>query len=118
MTNPETWIIYKTETTGATGWEERKLVPSQSLTDILSEEFDWSGKNFPKVGDRFRQYENLEDLGDGATHGKDGDWIVTKIHHFSSPDTDQRVIVCYCSYQPIKPNWEKLNRVKALVEAV
>ncbi|MCP2731967.1 hypothetical protein [Limnofasciculus baicalensis] len=119
MTSPETWIIYKTETMSDRGWEDRKLTPSQSLTDILSEEWDWSGKDFPQIGSRFREYENLEDPGNGASHGKYGDWVVTKIHHFSSPDTEQRIIVCYCSYQPIEPNWEKLNRVKSLVaEAV
>ena len=118
MSNPETWIIYKTETMSDEGWEDRKLMPSQSLADVLSEEWDWSGKDFPQVGSRFREYENLDDPGNGASHGKDGDWVVTKIHQFISLDTEQRIMVCYCSYQPIEPNWEKMKRLKPLVEAV
>jgi len=34
MTN-ETWIVYKTESMDATGWENRQLMPGSSLTDIL-----------------------------------------------------------------------------------
>lgn len=104
-----TWIVYKADNMSAPGWEERKLMPRESLTDILWENWDSSGK-LPQVGERIREYTNLEDPGNGITHGRDGDWIVTRIHHFSSFDTEQRIVVCYCQYQPITPSWEKLQR--------
>ncbi|NEP57732.1 MAG: hypothetical protein F6K31_12025, partial [Symploca sp. SIO2G7] len=70
MTNPETWIVYKSETMSDYGWEERQLLPSGSITDILSEEWDSSGK-LPKVGDRIREYANLDDPNQGGiTHGR------------------------------------------------
>ncbi|NET37670.1 MAG: hypothetical protein F6K19_37575 [Cyanothece sp. SIO1E1] len=108
-TKSETWIIYKTKTGNAPGWKERMLMPSQGLTDILSEEWNWSG-HIPKVGDRLREYENLQDPGNGVTHGRDGDWVVSEIRQFTSPDTEDRIVVCYCEYQPIPENWEELHR--------
>ncbi|TAF98921.1 MAG: hypothetical protein EAZ45_19070, partial [Oscillatoriales cyanobacterium] len=83
MTKNETWIVYKTESMSAEGWRERKLMPDGGLTDILSEEWDSSGK-LPQIGDRVREYENLEDPGNGVTHGRDSNWIVKSIHKFSS----------------------------------
>ena len=115
MTKPETWIVYKAENPSYHGWEKRELMPSHSVTDILSEEWDWLGEKLPNIGDRFREYTNLDDPENGVTHGRDGDWVVTNIHRFSSPDTEQQIVVCYCSYQPIMPNWEKLKRVMSPV---
>lgn len=116
MTKPETWIVYKTETMSASGWEERKLLPEGAITDILCEEWDSSGQ-LPTVGSRIRQYANIENPEQGGiTHGRDGDWVVTRIQQFSSFDTDQRIIVCYCSYQPIEANWEKLQRGAPVAE--
>ncbi len=51
----ETWIIYKTEHMSAVGWEERRLMPRDSLTNILEE--NWSAEahpNIPQPGDRTR----------------------------------------------------------------
>ena len=116
MTNPETWIVYKSETMSDHGWEERQILPSGSITDILSEEWDSSGR-LPKVGDRIREYANLDNPEEGGiTHGRDGDWVVNSIHSFTSGDTDQRIIVCYCSYQPITPDWRRLKRGKPVDE--
>ena len=67
----ETWIVFKAESLSAHGWEERKLLPSGGLTDILATEWDFSGK-LPQVGDRVREYANLQDPGNGVTHGRDG----------------------------------------------
>jgi hypothetical protein len=107
----ETWIIYKASP-DAEGWFDRRLSDG-SLTDIIAEELDWSGK-MPKVGDRVRNYENLADPGNGATHGKDGDWVVTKILQFSNPDADFDIVVCRCDYQPISADWEELKRGKSV----
>ncbi len=109
----ETWIVFKAESLSAHGWEERKLLPSGGLTDILATEWDFSGK-LPQVGDRLREYANLQDPGNGVTHGRDGDWVVNKIDQFSSFDTNQRIVVCYCCYQPVEANWVELHRGKPI----
>lgn len=105
----ETWIVFKADNMSSPGWENRKLMPSGVLTDLLAEEWDCSGK-LPQVGDRVREYANLDDPENGITHGRDGDWVVSKVQHFSSFDTDARIVVCYCSYQPVTANWEPLHR--------
>ncbi|MDA0269063.1 MAG: hypothetical protein O3A14_19410 [Cyanobacteria bacterium] len=109
-TPPETWILYKAVSGDAPGWEERQLMPSGSLTDILAEEHDWSGGPVPQVGDRIRVYANLDDPGNGITHGRDGDWVVSKVQTFSSFDTSDRIVVCSCVHSPISPDWEELRR--------
>lgn len=110
----ETWIVFKADGMSAPGWEERKLLPSGGLTDILWENWDFSGK-LPQVGERIREYADLEDSG-SITHGRDGDWVVTRIHQFSSFDADYRIVVCYCEYFPITTDWEKLRRGIAVNE--
>lgn len=115
MANKETWIVYKVESMSAEGWRERKLMPSGGLTEMLTEEWDCSGK-LPQIGDRVREYVNLEDPDNGITHGKDGDWIVTRINHFSSQETNQEIAVCYCAYQPIESNWVELKRGRPVNE--
>lgn len=104
----ETWILFKAETSDAEGWEARQLLPAGSLTDILWENLDYSGK-LPQVGDRVRQYRQDAETG-SVTHGKEGDWVVSYIHQFSSFDTDQRVVVCYCQYQPVGFEWQPIRR--------
>lgn len=107
----ETWIVFKAETMDAPGWESRLLMPSESLTDLLAEEWDAATiPRIPQIGDRVREYVNLADPSHGVTHGRDGDWIVTRIHHFSSFDTDQKIVVCYCAYQPVPAQWQELQR--------
>lgn len=110
----ETWILYKTETSDAEGWEARQLLPTKSLTDILWENLDYSGK-LPQVGDRVRQYSQNPETG-SVTHAREGDWVVSHIHQFSSFDTDQRVVVCYCQYQPIVAEWQSVKRGQAVHE--
>lgn len=110
----ETWIIYKTETIDAPDWEKRQLMPSGSITDILGENWDFSA-TLPEVGDRLRDY--LQDNNTGkVTHGKDGDWVVTRIHQFSSLETEMRIVVCYCQFQPIERQWKPLQRGRPVDE--
>jgi len=111
----ETWIVYKVESMSAEGWRERKLMPSGGLTEMLTEEWDFSGK-LPQIGDRVREYTNLQDPDNGITHGRDGDWIVTRIHQFSSHETNQQIAVCYCAYQPIEVKWVELKRGRPVNE--
>ena len=105
----ETWIVYKSTTPSAHGWENRQLMPNGDLTNILAEEWDYSGR-LPQVGDRVREYESLKVPGDGATHGCDGNWVVSRIVEYSSFDVSDRIMVCYCDYSPIAREWEPLKR--------
>lgn len=111
----ETWIIFKTESLSAEGWEERQLMPIGGLTDILATEWDFSGK-LPQIGERVREYKNLEDPGNGVTHGRDSNWIVKSIHNYSSGDTNLRIVVCYCAWEPIESQWVELKRLKPVNE--
>lgn len=112
----ETWIIYKANQMDAVGWEERCLMPGGSLTEILWENWDSSGI-LPKVGERIREYRQNEENGQ-ITHGREGDWMIKQIHQFSSFDTDQRIVVCYCQFQPIAENWETLQRGQLVDEII
>lgn len=113
----KTWIIYKTDRLSAPGWEDRKLQPSGALTSILAEEHDYSGV-MPQVGDRVREDTNLAKPGNGVTHGKDGDWIVTEIEMFSKPNASFQVLVCVCQFQPIDRPWEMIRRGEPIDESV
>ena len=104
-----TWIIYKAADPNSHGWETRSL-PHGGLTQILAEEHDWSG-HLPQVGDRVRDYENLENPGNGVTHGKDGDWVVSEVQEFSSPASPVKILICLCEFSLIAAEWEELNRV-------
>jgi hypothetical protein len=111
----ETWIVFKIDGMSGAGWESRKLLPSEALTDLLAEQWDYSG-DLPNVGDRVREYANLSDPGHGVTHGKDSDWVVSRVQHFSSFDTNSRIVVCYCDYQPIVSDWQELRRGNSVTE--
>lgn len=111
----KTLIIYKANDLSAQGWEERKLLPGGNLTDTLAEEIDFSGR-LPKLGDRVRDYTELDNPTGETVHGREGDWVVSRIEHFSSFDTDTRILLCYCEYQPINANWQPLKRGKPVHE--
>lgn len=106
----ETWIVYKTESMSDRGWEDRMLMPDKSLTDILEE--NWSAsenQRIPQPGDRTRAYK-ASDIDDKITHDRAGDWVVTKVERFASFDTENRIVVCYCKYDPIEPEWKEVHR--------
>lgn len=108
-----TWIIYRTDSLSASGWENRQLQPSGALTSILAEEHDYSGV-MPQVGERVREYTNLSDPGNGITHGKDGDWIVTEVDSFHSPTSPLKIVMCTCQFQPIESEWQEIRRGKPI----
>ena len=113
----ETLIIYRAANSLALGWEDRKLLPSGGLVDILAEETDYSDNNrIPEIGHRLREYQNIEDPGNGVTHGRDSDWVVTKVQKFTSFDTDTRIVICLCEYRPIESDWQELKRGEPITE--
>lgn len=111
----KTWILYKTDSLSASGWEDRQLQPSGALTSILAEEHDYSGV-MPQVGERVREYTNLSDPGNGITHGKDGDWIVTEVDAFNSPTSPLKIVICTCQFQPIQSEWQEIRRGKPITD--
>jgi hypothetical protein len=106
----EVWIVYKAESALES---DRQLMPQGTPSDILWE--NWTCETqpiFPQPGDRTRDYDNPNDPGQrGITHGKDGNWTVTRIERFASFETEQRIVVAYCQYDPLEPNWQELRRV-------
>ena len=114
MTNA--WIIYKADSLSAPGWEDRALQPSGALTSILAEEHDYSG-TLPTIGERVREYTNLETPGDGVTHGRDGDWVVADVNTFDSPATDLTIVVCICKFEPSTEHWQPVKRGEPISEA-
>lgn len=111
----KTWIVYKTEATGAPGWEERLLMPRGSFTEILWE--TWTGAKepkLPKIGDRTRDYRSNQK---GFTKdAKDGDWVVIRTELFTSPESETRIVMAYCQYEPIDVNWSEMRRGKSVEE--
>ncbi len=106
----ETWIVYKTESMSASGWSERMLMPEESLTNILEE--NWSSEQtltIPQSGDRTRAYK-YSDMDENITHAREGDWVVTRVERFASFDTDNCIVVCYCKYDLIEPEWREVRR--------
>ena len=106
----ETWIVYKTEAMNYPGWEDRMLMPKGSLTNILEE--NWSAEENPTIpepGDRTRTYKSESEDG-SITHASQGDWVVTRVERFASFDTDMRIVVCYCKYEPVEPQWQEIRR--------
>ena len=106
----ETWIVYKTESRNDYGWEDRMLMPRESLTNILWENWSYQEKpTIPQIGDRTRNYKSESENG-FTTHGRDRDWVVTRAEEFVSTDTDKQIFVCYCKYDPVESQWSLINR--------
>jgi len=114
----ETWIVYKTESMSDRGWEERMLMPDRSLTNILEE--NWSASERPTIPqpgnrvacaqrNRTRAYK-YSDMDDNITHAREGDWVATRVERFASFDTENRIVVCYCKYDLIEPEWKEVRR--------
>jgi len=97
------WVIFKAESS-APGWEDRVLMPEGSFTGILAEE-TWHDGDFPQIGTRvYESRRNGDDV-----EARDGDWIISTVEPFTSPEGN-KIVVCHCTYSPITPHWEKLER--------
>ncbi|GAA6620662.1 hypothetical protein [Scytonema sp. NUACC26] len=102
------YIIFRAEA-NQTGWENRKLEHTQSLTRILTEHYDCSNKPIPKVGYRPAEFLRVDTLHDPKQHGysthyRKGDWEVTKVETYT-PDVPigefDIIVICHCKYSPI-----------------
>jgi hypothetical protein len=100
----EAWVIYKASTDDASGWQDRLLMPSGSLTSILSEEF-WYNEKLPHGGDRVYESWRVED----EVEARDGDCVVNEVETFSRRDGSQ-LVICTYTYAPVTPQWERVER--------
>jgi hypothetical protein len=92
-------------------WDKRKLAHSNSLTDILCENFDGSDASIPQIGDRPTVFVRVPDAVDpvihgeeGKTHSRDADWVVDRVDTFESKSEwseYELIVICYCKYDPI-----------------
>lgn len=117
------YIIFRTASASAKGWEQRKLAHTDALTGILAEYFDSSNSPLPKVGDRPREFCRFEEADPegigGSTHSRASDWVITKVDKFVQESSETKystVIICWCEYDPIEPNWQKIARGKPVAE--
>ena len=113
----ETWIIFVAEPEEP-GWENRKL-PMGGLTDILDEQWDYTSSGAtPQVGDRLRQFLQVEEFIDpkfpgSSTHVRDGDWLVSRIEEYlpsGGESSKKAIILCYCRFEPATSPLEPLSR--------
>lgn len=103
------YIIFKTESMSAFGWEERALAHTGAITDILAEHYDSSNRPLPDPGYRLREYHHISQFADkqfpgASTHSRVGDWEVVRTEEYT-PETPtlhfESIVICYCRYSPV-----------------
>ena len=114
------YIIFKTETADAKGWEERQLLPGGGLTDVLGEYYDSSDRPLPQPGYRLRDYQQLPEAIDQAfpqasTHSRLSVWQVSRVEVYEAKQAGssfEAIAVCYCAYVPIEARLEPLSAIR------
>ena len=120
----ETWIIFIAEP-DQPGWENRKL-PMGGLTDILDEQWDYTSKGAkPKIGDRFRQFLQVEKFIDpkfpgSSTHVREGDWIISRVEEYPGGHNTSKksMALYYCYFHPVISPLELLSRASLVMESL
>ncbi|HIK33365.1 MAG TPA: hypothetical protein IGS17_15885 [Oscillatoriales cyanobacterium M59_W2019_021] len=118
MTKPKThkYIIYRAHWSEDKGW--RTFSGSRSLTGILQEHFDSSGRPIPEVGERLTEGKKDED---GTHYSRWGDWVVDRVESYL-PDLPvgqefTEVVICWCKYSPVEPVWVPQGKSIVSVES-
>lgn len=99
-----TWIVFKAAG-DEYGWENRKFAHSNSLTNIICEQLDYSKDEIPAKGYRPPVFSGVDSVG-SRTHYRDGDWAVETVEVFT-PDIPlgtgiDTIVICWCEYDPIE----------------
>lgn len=118
------YIIFRTESASAHGWEKRKLAHSQMGTSILAEHF-YTDKPIPKTGDRVLEFVKVPGYEDvnfpgTSTHYRYGDWEIVKVEEYTPEipvSVFDSIVICYCRYSPITPVLEPLPPVQISVDS-
>jgi len=55
---------------------------------------------------------------DASTHVRWSDWEVSRVERFKSVESVEydEIVVCYCHYSPIEPEWKELPKIGVLQE--
>jgi len=115
------YIIFKTETADAEGWDDRQLMPNGSLTDILAEYYDASQRPLPQPGYRLRDYVRVESAIDpqfpaASTHSRLSNWQVTRVEVYEPREMGsafEAIAVCFCQWVPIAAPIEPLPAIES-----
>ena len=104
MTQSHKYIIWRANWGENKGW--RTFSGTRSLTGILAEHFDSSGKPIPEVGDRLGEHKTEDD---GSFYARVGDWVADRVESYV-PDLPvgqefTEVVICWCKYDPIDAPW-------------
>jgi hypothetical protein len=118
------YIIFRTESASAQGWEERLLAHTEALTSILAEHFDSSNSPLPEPGYRLREYHRIEPFVDpkfpgASTHSRVGDWEVVRVEEYTPdlPTSDfEAIVICYCQYSSVSTPLEPLPEIQVSQE--
>ncbi|NET58993.1 MAG: hypothetical protein F6K47_23470 [Symploca sp. SIO2E6] len=110
-------ILFYAESDEA-GWENRRN-PLGTLTDYLKEHQNrQSYPEIPQPGYRLPQIKrNLTTDEPDRLDSRDGDWIVTRVHRYSAMSGNcewEETVICYCQYQPVTPQWERVPRLEEI----
>lgn len=99
------------------------MQPAGYLTRMLAEYLDCSNKALPEPGYRPREFACFEEsvdpnFPDASTHVRWSDWEVSRVERFKPIDSAEydEIVVCYCRYSPIEPEWKELPKIGALQE--
>ena len=114
------YLIFKTESAAAPGWEKRSLAHTNALTTILAEHYDSSDLPLPQPGYRLREYQHLETSANpqfpaASTHSRMGDWQVTRVEVYTpaiAASEFDTIAVCYCKYVPTETPLEPLPEIQ------
>jgi hypothetical protein len=103
--NPRRWIVFVGETD-----KRVELTVRSSLTNLLAESYDSSGKGSPEIGYRPLEFVKVESEYDPSrhaesTHYKGSDWVVDRVEEYPAnmPGLQlfDEIVVCYCKYSPV-----------------
>ena len=94
------------------GWEGRKN-PLGSLTNYLDEHQNrQNNPQIPQPGYRFPQFKKAPTADENRRlEVKEGDWVVTRVNRYFGESEDcewGETIICYCKYEPIAGEWERV----------
>ncbi len=121
------YVIFKEERPIQYG-ESRQLSRTGSATDILAEWYLRAETSAPNIGDRLLEFAHIDENGvvdltrsKGSTHQRLGDWQVTRVEEYVANlpvgQDYEEIVVCYCQYVPIEPNWKSIPKTIVSVDS-